>query len=270
MNVEQYLADDEVARFAQWFADELKTNSLSHREFSGIVDAFNKYRWPFRFMRPVTKTEVHGNTYAHSARALGDLSQGLKTALENADDGQLRQWCIAVVKWGGVSNGNVTWLNHPENNVLGTITAGCRLLGAHDDATLEKEIGRFNSGMSKIYSLILPNFIIYDSRVAAAMAWHVMQWSKLHNHAILPSPLRFPCMPAKEAQNCLTPKLRKPCDQFPSVHGRPYVHAQGNLRASWLLARVLELSNDTVFHHQNDPLRALEAALFMWGYDLKP
>ena len=45
---------------------------------------------------------------------------------------------------------------------------------------------------------------------------------------------------------------------------------EGNLRASWILAETLRKSKEACFHRKSDPLRALEASLFMWGYDLGP
>lgn len=37
---------------------------------------------------------------------------------------------------------------------------------------------RSNAGLTKVYSLVLDDFIIYDSRVAAALAWLVMIWGR--------------------------------------------------------------------------------------------
>ena len=45
-------------------------------------------------------------------------------------------------------------------------------------------------------------------------------------------------------------------------------HARWNVAASWLLAEVLRLSPTSQFRTQPEPLRSLEAALFMIGYDL--
>ena len=121
--------------------------------------------------------------------------------------------------------------------------------------------------MSKIYSLLVDDFIIYDSRVAAALAWLVVVWCRSTKRKSVPKNLAFHRVPDKTAQ------VRNPSGggfQFPNVYNRPKIHAQWNLRASWVLTKALEFSKkaDTTFHQQKNKLRALEAALFMWGYDL--
>jgi hypothetical protein len=53
------------------------------------------------------------------------------------------------------------------------------------------------------------------------------------------------------------------------MNGNVLRHAQWNLRASWILEKCLSVTADqTEFHKAGNPLRALEAALFMGGYDL--
>ena len=127
--------------------------------------------------------------------------------------------------------------------------------------------------MTKVYSLLVPNFIIYDSRVAAALAWLVTKWCKHVSKRSVPDLLAFPCMPAKDGDNPRIRKSRNPsCGDwfFPRMNGNVRRHAQWNLRASWVLRECLNLSSGTEFHKCPPPndLRALEAALFMLGYDL--
>ena len=49
---------------------------------------------------------------------------------------------------------------------------------------------RFNAGMTKVYSLMCDNFIIYDSRVAAALGWLVMKYCRDRKLTAL-EPTRF-------------------------------------------------------------------------------
>ena len=94
--------------------------------------------------------------------------------------------------------------------------------------------------MTKVYSLLLKDFVIYDSRVAAALAWLVLLWqissrpgSQLHPE------LSFQCLKAKEyksKKNPKHPKLRNPDSfQFSNLAANPYAHAKWNLRANWIL-----------------------------------
>lgn len=133
---------------------------------------------------------------------------------------------------------------------------------------------RFNAGMTKVYSLICESFIIYDSRVAAAMGWLVMKYCCDRKLTSLPDGLRFPWAPAKEAQNTVAPKNRDPsleCDfKFPRLR-RGHHHALWNMRASWVLSEALAhpSARASRFHEGfGNPLRKLEMGLFMIGYDL--
>jgi hypothetical protein len=146
--------------------------------------------------------------------------------------------------------------------------------GNDDRVLLGSTIRRFNAGMTKIYALLVPEFVIYDSRVAAALAWLVTRWCIETKLTLVPDLLRFPCMRPKEGDNPAIRKVRNPsCGQFrfPWLHGAVN-HAHWNLRASWILSAALNASRQepeqNVFLDQSNPLRALEAALFMWGYDL--
>lgn len=135
-------------------------------------------------------------------------------------------------------------------------------------------LNRFNAGITKVYSMVLENFIIYDSRVAAALGWLVAQFCRAGARELLDE-LRFPWMPAKEAPGHKTPKNRNPSShprEFPRMNNSPSRHAVWNLRASWVLQAELEEAGvSTRFNEvppDAAPLRRLEAALFMIGYDL--
>jgi len=177
-----------------------------------------------------------------------------------------------VMQWGGVVNGNVDWLKKNTTGLHALLENVSALLREDDDNPKRLPANlRFNAGMTKVYSLKLDNFIIYDSRVAAALCWFITHWAIERKAAQIPEPLRFPCMPAKEGDDPEIRKVRNPSSerwQFPRLN-RPCMHAHWNLRASWLLEAILELAGpDTVFAKSSNRLRALEAALFMWGYDL--
>jgi glycine cleavage system aminomethyltransferase T len=112
--------------------------------------------------------------------------------------------------------------------------------------------------------------VIYDSRVAGALAWFVAAWA---GERPVPASLRFPCMAAKEDPGAARRKLRNPRPGpggFPLLGARPRAHAKWNLRASWILQALLEANPGTVFGSGTAASRRLEAALFMWGYDLTP
>lgn len=284
-----YLGNKDVENFVDCLAKHLNNKSLTHNyvmpanrqvHFSSLEDALRQYDWSFSFKNPSLGDFDSGNTYSHSDAALATLSAGLSgsfvVAPPSLRDQQIRDWAIAVMEWGGVRNGNVTWLQTNVTGLATEITSARNTLAAGDDdkAFLGRTIRRFNAGMTKIYALLVPEFIIYDSRVAAALAWLITRWCIDTKRTLVPELLRFPCMRPKEGDNPSIRKVRNPsCGEFrfPWLHGAVN-HAHWNLRASWILSAALDASKQDLkknqFLAQSNPLRALEAALFMWGYDL--
>jgi hypothetical protein len=280
MNRIQYLNNADVSDFVDWLSENLGNQDLTHQytlpggtlvQFTGLVDALHKYDWPFGFVDPSDLRHA-GNTYNENYSALHVLRSGLNSALAAGNDLDATAWAIAVMNWGGVRNGNVTWLNSNLRGLASEISSVKNILSANDDDMARLgSIRRFNAGMTKVYSLTLEQFVIYDSRVAAALAWLVIKWCQNTKRAV-PDNLRFACMPAKEGKNPSRRKVRNPsCGTylFPWMNNRSVRHAHWNLRANWVLAETLSRAGtNTDFHKTQEPLRALEAALFMWGYDL--
>jgi hypothetical protein len=278
-----YLKHPDVMNFIDWLSSEIQLNKLMHSytlpnntrlTFQGLADAFNQYAWPFNFTDP-TGLIHKGSSFIDSSRCLSILESGLQANLSPnpINDREICKWACAVMEWGGVTNGNVHWLRTNVTGLAGEIGAVKTILSGNDeDPAVLKPIRRFNAGMTKVYSLIVPDFIIYDSRVAASLAWLVAQWCKQTGRTSVPQELAFPCMPPKEGDNPRIRKSRNPSSatlKFPSMNGNVIRYAQWNMRASWILRECLTRSANTVFHRQgSNDLRALEAALFMWGYDL--
>lgn len=277
MKKSEYL--EQVKEFTTWMAQHLndesqlahhyyRPNAVDATRFGNLADALRKYAWP------VASAVRDRNNSADSLEANTLVLDRMQSALKAAHtDESMRDACIAVMQWGGVVNGNVPWLEKNTGGLAKLVHNVSSLLDSNDDGMERFPANlRFNAGMTKVYSLLVDNFVIYDSRVAAALCWFVMHWALESNVAAVPEALSFPCMPAKEGYNPQIRKLRNPSTGawlFPRLNNRPRVHAQWNLRASWLLEAVLkEARPATAFHQASQPLRALEAALFMWGYDL--
>ena len=117
----------------------------------------------------------------------GQVGPGLRDCLAAPaiDEVLLAQWIKAVLFWGGVytrhrnGGGNAGWLDdrvQAEDLAVNLRAA----LAALTDASVYFDRGptdlRSNAGLTKVYSLVLDDFIIYDSRVAAALAWLVTVW----------------------------------------------------------------------------------------------
>jgi hypothetical protein len=279
MKKNTYLDDPHVRSFVEWMGQHLRAGSrLGHGyarpglpplQFANLAAALEQYEWDFSFRR-IDGRRCAGRSFADNAAVLDDLQQRLRRAVFDGIPADVRDAAIEVMRWGGVAPRNEAWLRSNESELAAGLARVSAALEQNDDAL---ELGpdlRFNAGMTKVYSLLLDHFVIYDSRVAAALAWFVAIWA---GERVIPDTLRFPCMVAKEDPKATRRKLRNPRpgrEGFPLLGHRPYTHAKWNLRASWILRALLETNPDTAFGAGTAGSRRLEAALFMWGYDLTP
>ena len=288
MKRNDYLNDSHVKRFLEWMGPHLHPESkLAHGyalpgsaqlHFANLADAYERYDWDFSFLR-LDGSRCAGRTFAENAAVLDELQGRLRGALDAqldaaARDRAARDAAVEVMRWGGVVPHNVPWLHANEHGLAASLARVRAALECDDDAADLGSDLRFNAGMTKVYSLLLDHFVIYDSRVAAALAWFVARWAREQKLEAVPAMLTFPCMPAKEdARTARRRKVRNPWtgkSGFPLLGSRPYAHAKWNLRASWIIRALLETHPGTVFGVGTAACRRLEAALFMWGYDLTP
>lgn len=274
-----YLGITVVQQFAAWFSQNLDSETFAHSyhnrrsgfwQCKSLYDAYLRYQWHHRA----------GDSFAHSAATLASLSCALHAALASPIDNQAARSAAAdVMIWGGVVAGNVRWLNANED-LASDLLAVQAALNTQDTANVvltDREL-RFNAGMTKVYSLLCKGLVIYDGRVAATLGLAVRKFCEANELTSVPEELRFPWAPAKSTPNHPAPKDRNPSAGalgFPRLTSGP-LHAQWNLKASWLLEAVLLSPAGQTSRFACDPalntlalqLRAVEAGLFMIGYDL--
>ncbi|MCU0071259.1 hypothetical protein N8H71_06645 [Pseudomonas koreensis] len=280
MHRQQYLHS--VSDFIDWFASHLDHASLfahsyidrradSTLKFSTLFDACERYHWKHKgaFAAPA------GSCLQSNDVALNSLRNALQRGINSGNDSQTLEASIEVMAWGGVQAGNVRWLAANAKGLAQTIASVCAAL-ASDNLSHPLLNGhqplRFNAGMTKVYSLLVNDFIIYDSRVAAALGWIVVKYCQDRKLSAVPRELAFPWAPAKEGATARLPKNRDPGlgnYHFPRLISGE-LHAIWNLKAGWILAEVLAGAAHNSFENTSSvpALRQLEAALFMIGYDL--
>ena len=279
MNKSSYLATRIVRQFVAWLSINLDSETFAHSyinrrsgswQCQSLYDAYVQYRWRHRA----------GDTFADSAATLTSLSSALHAALASpANDQAARSAATDVMIWGGVVAGNVRWLN-ANRNLASDLLAVQTAINAQDtaDDVLTNRKLRFNAGMTKVYSLLCDGLIIYDSRVAATLGLAVRKFCEAQGLTSVPAKLSFPWAPAKSTPNHPAPKNRDPSStalSFPKLTSGP-LHAQWNMKASWILKAALHSAAGQTSQFASDPfldtpalqLRAVEAALFMIGYDL--
>lgn len=273
-----------VAEFIEWLAGELDSPALIKHAYidrrSGMMwscdslyGAYQAYAW--NHPGNTRLGFAPGVCSASNAKALDALRDDLQAAGSN--DALILQAALDVMAWGGVTAHNAEWLKANEAGLARMLLEVKTALINKDPAALvlRSKALRFNSGMTKIYSLICPDFVIYDSRVAAALGLLVVKYCQAKGLGKVPAGLDFPWAAAKESGSTLDPKRRNPSTgslRFKRLRSGAH-HARWNINASWVLAQVVAhpLTAASRFRHGATPaqtLRAIEQALFMIGYDL--
>jgi len=284
-----FLNDDAVRGFIEYLVKLIngKENCFYHsyrnRKTKGewscnsLQDAFKQYDWK-------------GKSYLETKGLLDGFKGELRKAFNSNNNKAFKVVCRNILKWGGVLPQNTTWLDNHDTILVDSFSESKEMLTDQEELKLDKadwnEKGRrntskfrMNAGYTKIYSLLCDDFIIYDSRVAAALGKLVVNFlneNKNENFTELKKKLAFKVMPAKEGENCNSPKIRKPISQhikFTGINNSGFSHAEWNVKANWILAAAVEkaVENSKMSwggDNKQDKLRALEAALFMIGYDL--
>jgi hypothetical protein len=286
MTKDDYVNNECVAKFIEWMSTKLDDETFAHaytmrkwnRPWScgSLFEAYGNYYWPHRGV--ASPGVLAGHTFESNAEALEALQKALRDALLARDDKRVCELACELMAWGGVQAGNVSWLTANQEGLAASIVAVRDALNAGDiehPLLISKNL-RFNSGMSKVYSLVCDEFVIYDSRVAAALCKAIVKFCIERNLESVPAELQFPWAPAKSSSNAVNPPMRDPrhgqFDFLKLYSGVTY--AKWNLRASWLLSAIAKrlVGGNSGFASIGDGgrrLRALEAALFMIGYDLR-
>lgn len=254
-----------------------------------LYDAYVNYRWPATIDGSMT---IY--TYDESKKYLTDKQSCFSRLLSNADHGvssdissPLRVCVRDVLRWGGVENKRYIAARMKDESsdlyndliIAREFINSARQLTTSEFDTKYQDISqtlRLDSGTTKVYSLLCDSFIILDSRVGAALGQLVVDFCATQygpDISNLSPFLKFSW--GKGSLDRDGYKMRNPNPGQPNIF--PIFDNGGssrlleNLRTSWLLDRALNEageSSDFISIPNDERLRALEAALFMIGYDL--
>jgi hypothetical protein len=282
MTKEEFLMNKEVVDFIDFLKIRINNSEVFTHTYllnkpkntrwhcHSIFNAFENYQWHFKCQFPNTEISVKGKNYIESEKVLLELQRGLKHAMDTNNDIEFKNYCIAVLQWGGV-------LSHNKNRILSTPNIIRyfklnveKLINPSLDTTHDFSSIHMNAGYTKIYSLLIDDFVIYDGRVGAAIGLLVRLFLYEEKKESIPETLDFAYgNPKLSYSNKTELKKRNPSDfkfKFKSLSNNSKRHINNNLRANWLLEKV---AMDSKFNLVEHPLRSLESALFMIGYDVR-
>lgn len=230
-----------------------------------------------------------GVGYADTAKTLEGFKCRLRKALKSKGSSKcLRDVVEDILTWGGVYKdvvrngvnygGNRSWLAEVYANEtlwdhINDAVAAANAQEFQPQAFKDAKL-RSNAGLTKVYALATDHFIIYDSRVAAALGKLVVTFLSAirYQGALPPDPLNFAAMAAQNDPGRRLAEWRGIA--FGCTHNRSHVHMDWNVRANRVLSNALLAAQDNPGAAwcvgQPDALRRIEAALFMIGYDIRP
>lgn len=280
MNREKYLSQDSIKEFIEWITPRIsETNKFNHKYYNAktkttwkcnsIYNAYENYEWQFSCTIP-NLGKIKGKTYSESKIALETIQQGLKNSIIGNDTKKTLEYSISILQWGGVTRANSDKLKTMGNEILIYYKNSIKVLHP-EKVNLTDDFSEIimNSGFTKIYSLLIDDFVIYDSRVGAALGLLIKEFLTEKNILKIPEELNFAygnARPNKGDDN--TKNRRNPSTEkykFSVLRNNDKHHIINNIKANWLLR---EIANKSIFKQKENPIRTLEAALFMIGYSV--
>ena len=283
MRKEQFLNRATVHSFIDWISLRLDGNKCFNHiyilkrprgvvwECDSIYSAYENYKWAFTCKSPLSSDSLTGETFEECKFLLTNLSNGLRESIAQNDTILCQKYCIAILDWGGVLNGNKNKVFELGDNIT-TYFSDCKerlnanvfnLNGNYRDIIM-------TAGFTKIYSLLIDDFIIYDGRVGAALGLLVRKYCEEKALRAIPPELLFAYGNSK-GDNYGIQNRRNPSQgifKFPLLIANKR-HTENNIRANWMLKEILSksFSKFNTIEPQTR-LRAFESALFMIGYDV--
>ena len=271
MRREEYLADERVAGFTRW-ASQLVTGDLKleHQWRSrgtyfccaSLYGALENYRWPHN------SRALDYRATARKLQKFRDAFRDIGVINSRAKQDQFVAKAEDVIRWGGIPLPAKLqeWRRMPPSKLQALIKGTRTKLDPFtSDTNLLQGFRYMGSGFSKIYSVLIDGFPIYDSRVACALACLVRIYSGDREAGPKPDLLRLRIPPQRRPKS---PRYLR-CDR-PGMYGNTAAYAETNLKAGWLLQEMVRRPGRFGDVEGFTPLEALQHALFMVGYASLP
>lgn len=280
MNKNSFLAQPETQTFINFLANKWEGDfrfilgikckrgkaNAKYITINSLKEAYENYCWQY-FLN-----EYQGYPFDPTGTQLNQSDAVLNHCQKQllTKDGSLinnKQILLAaseiILKWGGVSNGNLNHLRTSDfsiyNHYRGLQLLWNNLQEGANFKPLDLKGIKSNAGFTKLHSVILKDFIIYDSRVSVALAY----LTELCFGSNIPNHLQWRISPPRNE----TKHLRPVNSAFKHIrHKQDHYHLHSNILASILLAELRDQLKHTYPHLK---LRDIEASLFMVGYDIR-
>lgn len=280
MNKQEFISNPDVQKFITFLSKKwdgefdfkigIKGKGASpvrYVQISSIRAAYQNYNWSYSIVTSLDTPHslpLKGNSFEKSSEVLDYCkSKLLVDGQLSKNDSEIREASEIVLKWGGVySYGNKDCVENKEYDLSSAfVKATNKWKEVNSEINGELNLTdnidfTSNGGFTKIYSLILEDFVIYDSRVATALAYLI---DKCFN-GVIPESLNLFIPTSRVADS----SKRKVNTFFKSTNQNNAKHFYSSVKTSFILSETLKQINDSSLS-----LRQIEAALFMIGYDIR-
>jgi len=220
----------------------------------GLADAASKYAW-------------HGKNFTENKAEFDRLAADLQSAIQRNSKSDVCTILRTIMHWGGADNsyrqkGTFEWIERNADEISANLSNAVDLI-KDERASLDCFDGvnlTMNSTMAKIVSLADPEqqLVAYDGRLGGALGYFVARFTEereIHQYDVADQLLFAVDRDAKRTPD--TNRIR-----FPALFGktRDLRHATMVRWASQLIWQVAKECDSSP--------REIEAALFMWGYNV--
>jgi hypothetical protein len=220
----------------------------------GLADAASKYAW-------------HGKNFTENKAEFDRLAADLQSAIQRNSNSDVCTILRTIMHWGGADNsyrqkGTFEWIERNADEISAKLSNAVDLI-KDERASLDCFDGvnlTMNSTMAKIVSLADPEqqLVAYDGRLGGALGYFVARFTEereIHQYDVADQLLFAVDRDAKRTPD--TNRIR-----FPALFGktRDLRHATMVRWASQLIWQVAKECDSSP--------REIEAALFMWGYNV--
>jgi hypothetical protein len=220
----------------------------------GLADAVSKYAWS-------------GKTFAESKAELDRFAADLQSAIQRDSNNDVCKILRAIMHWAGADNKHrqrrtFEWIERNADEISAKLSHVVDLI-KDEQASLEPFDGInliMNSTVAKIVSLADPEqkLVVYDGRLGGALSFFVARFAEereIHQYDVADQLLFAVDREAK--RNPDTDRIH-----FPALFGKTRDRCHASM-VRWASQLIWQVAKEC----QASP-REIEAALFMWGYNV--
>ena len=264
-----FLRDTDVQEFLQWAAHftsgdwqltQISGDRFTRNEVVSLYRAHTRYLWDDKDFKATTKLLDGFRDRIRRAMRKGHKSQAARAEFFAA--------AKDIMDWGRAQVPRIT--KRMRLRALEELSKSSSKLDPKT-ATMEGLSGfkYMGAGFSKVYSMMLADFPIYDSRVACALTSLIVLFCEDTRRAKAPEALDIGVPPGR-ATTQRNPSRRPYVIRKIAYTQKPF-YARSNVKAAWLLKHLATKAPGEFAVISGDRrVRAMEAGLFMLGYERLP